>query len=77
MDKTLQALELIAQSMGQANIAIPIIFSTVTAIVHIIKGATGSGPTLLEVADMMEKQIDANDAFGKAEIERLRAGAHQ
>lgn len=73
MDKVTEALTLIIQSMTQANIAVPIIFSAIAGISAIVKGFTGTGPTLTELADMIQAQIDQNDAFGKAEIDRLKA----
>lgn len=73
MDKALEALGLITKDMAAANIAVPIIFDAVVGIAAIIKAAKGTGPTLLELADLIQTQIDANDAFGQAEIDRLKA----
>lgn len=73
MSDQLKALEAITGIMLKANVAIPIVFGAVHAIASIIKGVIGNGPTLSELADMIAAQVDANDAKGRAEIERLKA----
>jgi hypothetical protein len=72
-DKQLQALELLTGVLMQANGAIPLVFGAVSAIAAIVKGIAGNGPSLVELADLVDKQIAVNDAAGKAEIARLRA----
>lgn len=69
--KTLEALELITQVFLQANVAVPIVSGTVMAIASIIRGVTGGGPSLAEIADMIEDQVGANDETIRAEIARL------
>lgn len=57
----------------QANVAIPVIFTTVASIVAIIKAIGGPDVSLLDIADAIEQQLDANDADGKAILADLRA----
>ena len=58
----------------QANVAVPIVFGTINGIAAIIKGVTGSGPTLSEIADILEDKVeDKNDPAIKAEIARMKA----
>lgn len=72
MDNLIQALTLITQGMLTANIAIPLVFGAISSIAAIVKGATGNGPSVTELADLIEQQVNANDAAGKAEIARLK-----
>jgi hypothetical protein len=72
MEKQLQILADITALLSGANVAVPLIFGVVSSISMIIKGVTGSGPTLVELADKMEAQLGANDANIKAEIARLK-----
>jgi hypothetical protein len=73
MNKHIQILELVTTYLGQVNIAIPIIFGAVAGISGIIKGITGSGPSLAELANLIESQLGQNNAAIKAEIARLKA----
>lgn len=73
MDQQLQALGLIAEILGKANVAVPIVFGVVSAIGAMLKGITGTGPSPTELADLIKAQIDANDVNGHAEIDRLKA----
>lgn len=57
----------------QANVAIPVIFATVGSIVAIVKAIGGPDVSLTDLADAIEKQIDANDTDGKAILADLRA----
>lgn len=71
--KHLELLATATELLTQANLAIPVIFGTVAAISAIIKGITGSGPSLLEIADLIESQLDTNDRQIQAEIDRMKA----
>lgn len=71
--KTMQILTDITGMLVQVNVATPIISGTIMAIASIIKGVTGSGPTLGEIADMLETQIGRNETAIRAEIARLEA----
>jgi hypothetical protein len=73
MDKTLQALQGVTQLLVTANVAAPIVGATVMVIASIIRGLTGTGPSLQELADMIEAQTGKNDATIRAEIARLQA----
>ena len=73
MSTHLSLLTTAIELLTQANLAIPVIFGTVAAISGIIKGVTGSGPTLVEIADLLAEQIDQNDTQIQSEIARLRA----
>jgi len=73
VNKTITVLEQVTQLLLTANVATPIISGTIMAIAAIIKGVTGSGPSLTELADMLEQQIGKNDAQLRAEIARLEA----
>lgn len=73
MNTTINVLGQITQLLLTANVATPIIGGTVMAIASIIKGITGSGPTLTEIADMLQQTLGANDAAIRAEIARLEA----
>ena len=70
---TIEVLKNIAALLQQASIAAPTISVTVMAIASIFKGLTGTGPPLLEIADMLEAQIGRTDATIRAEIARLEA----
>ena len=71
MANTLSVLEQITGLLLASNVAIPIISGTVMAIASIIKGITGSGPSLAEIADVLEKQVGENNMDIRAEIARL------
>lgn len=73
MNKTLEILTQLTGVFVQANVAAPIISGSIMAIAAIIKGITGTGPTLLELADMLEQKLGANDANIRAEIARMEA----
>lgn len=71
--KAITVLENVTDLLLQANVAVPIISGTVMAIAAIVKGVTGSGPSLSEIADMLETKIGQNDTNIRAEIARLEA----
>ena len=73
MNKTITVLEQITQLLITGNVAVPIISGVIMSIAAIIKGVTGTGPSLKEIADMLEKQVGQNDATIRAEIARLEA----
>jgi hypothetical protein len=73
VNKTLEILTQLTGVFVQANVAAPIISGSIMAIAAIIKGITGTGPTLLELADMLEQKLGANDANIRAEIARMEA----
>lgn len=73
MQDTLKFIELGTKILIAANVATPIIFGTISAIAAIIKGVTGSGPTLRELAGILEAQIGTTDRTIRAEIARLEA----
>lgn len=58
--------------LAQANVGVPIIFGAVAAVSSIIKGLTGSGPTLAQIADMLDEQLSQNDKHIREEIARLK-----
>lgn len=66
-------VDAIIADLLKANVAIPVIFATVASIIAIVKAAGGSGPSLLDLADAIDAQIDENDANGKQIIADLRA----
>lgn len=70
--KTLEVLEGLTEILVQSNVAAPIIFGLVTVVANAIKGVTGSGPSLTEIADMLEAKIGQNDVNIRAEIERMK-----
>lgn len=72
MDKHLQVITDITALLAGANVSIPLIFGAVVAVSSIIKGITGTGPTVLQLADNMGAQLGANDAGIRAEIARLK-----
>lgn len=71
--KVTSALAILTQSFMQANIAIPIIFQAVTGIAAIIKSVKGEGPSADELANLIQAQLEQNDAAGHAEVERLKS----
>lgn len=73
MDKHTQIITDVTALLGSANVAIPLIFGAIAAISAIIKGITGSGPTLSELADQMQIDLGGNDTKIQAEIARLKA----
>ncbi len=73
MNQTLKFLELGTGILMQANVAAPIVGATIMAIASIVKGITGSGPSLPEIADMLEKKLGENDAAIRAEIARMES----
>lgn len=73
MNKTLDILTQLTGVFAQANVAAPIISGSIMAIAAIVKGVTGSGPSLSEIADMLEQKLGKNDAAIRAEIERMKS----
>lgn len=59
--------------LAQANVAIPVIVGTVTAVVSIIKALKGTAPPMADLIRDIEQQVAANQARGEAELARLRA----
>ena len=72
-DKTLEGLDLITQALVSAGIASPIVIPFIFGLAYMIKGLSGGGISLTALANRMEASLDVNDAFGHAELERLRA----
>ena len=70
--KHIQILELATALLNAAGLATPIIFAGVAGINAIIKGLTGTGATLAELADTMESQLDMNDVELAADMARYR-----
>lgn len=56
-----------------ANTAVPLIFGIVSSIAAIWQASTGESVSLSEMADKIEAQCRSNQAYGEAEIARLRA----
>lgn len=73
MSKTLTTLTMITEILAEANVATPIISGSVMAIAAIIKGLTGHGPSLTELADMLQQKLGRNDTNIRAEIARMEA----
>lgn len=71
MEKQLEVLRVLVAYLSQAHIAIPMIVGTVSAVAAILRGMTGQGPSLNELANLIEEQVATNEARGRAEIERL------
>lgn len=69
-------LNAVIGGLAQANVAIPIIFSTVTSMAQLYRAARGEAPLtpeeLFTIADQIEAQVAKNDAYGKGEIARLQ-----
>lgn len=73
MDKQLQILDQMLDLLLGTNAAVPIVLGAIAGISAIIRTITGTGPTLVELADRIEAKIARNDEAGRAEIARLRA----
>lgn len=73
MNAHLQLLTQLTGILTQANVGIPIVFGAVAAVSAIIKGLTGTGPSLPQIADLIDAQLDQNDEKIRAEIARLKA----
>lgn len=67
------AIQTVVQYLVAANTALPVILDTVAGIAMLIRGATGSGPSVAERAEIIRAEVAKNDAYGKAEIARLEA----
>lgn len=72
-DQTLKALVTLTQILTAANVAVPVVFGLISGLATTFRGITGAGPSPTEIADMIEQQLAANDAFGQAEVARLKA----
>lgn len=72
MTTQIQILEGITEYLLSLQVATPIIFGLVSMVAMAFKGITGSGPSLLECADIIERKVDVNDTGIRAEIARLR-----
>lgn len=72
MQNHLDLLTSLTGLLVQANVGVPIIFGAVAAVSAMIKGLTGAGPSLHQIADLIDGQLDANDADLRAEIARLK-----
>ena len=68
-----KGLEEVVAVLAQANIAIPIIFTTIGAVVGIIKALKGNAPPFSELEAQIQQQTALNRARGEAEIARLKA----
>ncbi len=81
MQKFVDILAQIASALGQANVAAPIIISTISTIVTEIRAhhaAAGEpdpfdGLTNGQIIDQLETHLRANVNFGDEEIARLKA----
>jgi len=73
MNEQLRLLEAITRYLAGLNTAAPVIFGAITMIASLFRGITGSGPTMLECADLIERSLDENDTKIRTEIARLRA----
>lgn len=73
MDQQLQLLEQITKYLIGLNTATPVIFGVVNSIAMLFRGVTGTGPSILECADIIERNIDTNDTKIRTEIARLKA----
>lgn len=60
-------------TLAQANIAIPIIVTTVTSVLALVRALTGSAPPLKPLIERIEAQAAENRTRGDAEIARLKA----
>lgn len=67
----------IVATLTQANIAIPVVLTTVTAIVEIVRALKGDTKPLAAILDDLEAALAANEARGRAELERLQALARE
>jgi len=72
MQPHLKILTTITDFLVQANVGIPVLFGAVVAISAILKALTGTGPTLVDIANLIDKQLDQNDTAIRAEIDRLK-----
>jgi len=72
MNPTLEALALLTQVLTHANVAIPVVVGLITGIAATVRGMTGEGPSVAEIADMLEQQVAANATYGAAEVVRLK-----
>lgn len=68
-----QGLRDITATLVHANVAIPVVIGTVTAIVAMVQALRGTAPPLAEIIEDLERQVAANRQRGEAEIARLRA----
>ena len=66
-------LKVLVKSLVAANASLPIILDTVAGVTLLVKAATGSGPTVQERAAIIREAVAGNDAYGKAELERIDA----
>ena len=71
--QTASQISAVVGILAQANVAIPVIFQTITAVVGIVKALRGTAPPLAEIVLDIEKQVAQNRATGEAEIARLKA----
>lgn len=69
----IELLEAITRYLLTVNTAAPVIFGLVSTIALAFRGITGTAPSLAELADLIERNLDTNDARIRAEIARLRA----
>lgn len=70
---TAQSISQIVGILAQANVAIPIIMSTVTTVIGIVRALRGTAPPLAAIIADIEKQTAENRQRGEAEIARLKA----
>lgn len=73
MNPTLDALTQLTLILMQANVAVPVVFALIAGIGATFRAITGTGPSAIELADMIQQQLAANDQAGRAEIARLKA----
>jgi len=68
-DKSLtSSLAGITQALLEANVAIPVVAAAIGAIVLIIRGLTGTGPSLAELPALIEAQVAKTGATVDANL---------
>jgi hypothetical protein len=66
-------LETAVKYLVTVNTALPVILTTIDMIALAIKGATGSGPTVAERAEIIRANISAGRQYRDEELARLDA----
>lgn len=70
---TAQTISQIVGVLAQANVAIPVIITTITSVIQIVKALRGTAPPMADIIADIERQTSENRARGEAEIARLKA----
>jgi hypothetical protein len=71
--KYLSLVSTATQILTEANVAAPVVASSILMIVNAVKAVTGSGPSLAELIPVLRDAIGTTDAHLEAEIARLQA----